>query len=101
MKHYQQLRKEERFYIWQALREGKSQKEVAIALDRDPSTICREIKRNRYPSVVSDAIIRMLRPIKDRVKILTFDNGSEFVKHEKITKALDAKAYFANPYCSW
>ena len=263
MKHYQQLRKEERFYIWQALGEGKTQKEVAIALNRHPSTICREIKRNRYQnthrytyhwamqivryrrqrtnrlkatkinaetadlieklirqllspeqvsgylkahheihlshetiyrfiysnaarkkslkpclrqghktrrkaygsgarvslipnrvsiserpdivedktrlgdwecdtvigldrksvlvtlvdrtslytcvsrvysrssSVVSRAIIRMLRPLKDRVKTLTFDNGSEFVKHEKIAQALDAQTYFANPYCSW
>ena len=48
MKHYQHLNKEERFYIWNALRTGSSQKEVAVALGRDPSTICREIKRNRY-----------------------------------------------------
>jgi IS30 family transposase len=50
MKHYQHLNKEERFYIWNALRTGSSQKEVAIALKRDPSTICREIKRNKIKS---------------------------------------------------
>ena len=49
MKHYQHLNKEERFYIWNALRTGSSQKEVALALGRSPSTICREIKRNKYP----------------------------------------------------
>ena len=49
MKHYQHLNKEERFYIWNALRTGNSQKEVALALGRSPSTICREIKRNKYP----------------------------------------------------
>ncbi len=49
MKQYQHLVKEERFYIWQALREGKSQQEVAVALGRAPSTISREIKRNQYP----------------------------------------------------
>lgn len=48
MKLYQHLGKEERFYIWQALREGKTQKQVAIALGRHPSTICREVKRNTY-----------------------------------------------------
>ena len=263
MKHYQHLCKEERFYIWQALREGKTQKQVADALGRHPTTICREIKRNRYahchiytyhwalqilkhrkqranrlkyckltdhvqqlieplirqhlspeqvsgylkkhhdisishetiyrfiysdkqrksalkpflrqgckhrrkrygsgariscipnrisiterPKEVDDksrlgdwecdtvvgedrksvlvtvvdraslytcasrvysrsskvvytAIIRMLRPYKDRVKTLTFDNGTEFVRHEKIGKALDAQTYFAHPYSSW
>ncbi len=49
MRQYQHLTKEERFYIWQSLREGKTQKQVATALGRHPSTICREIKRNKYP----------------------------------------------------
>ncbi len=31
----------------------------------------------------------------------TFDNGSEFVQHEKIAKALNAKTYFAHPFSSW
>lgn len=263
MKQYQHLVKEERFYIWQALREGKSQQEVAEALGRSPSTISREIKRNKYPQchlytyhwameiwqrrkrcghknkhrkltpeikhkivslirqylspeqvsgylkehhnislshetiyrfiyseperhaalkpylrqghkhqrkrygsgarasniphrvciterheivekkqrlgdwecdtvigldrksvlvtvvdrtslftccsrvysrtsdVVCRAIIRLLRPHKDKVKTLTFDNGSEFVQHTKIAKALDAQTYFAHPYSSW
>jgi len=48
MEHYQQLAKEERFYIWNALRTGSTQKQVALALKRHPSTMCREIKRNRY-----------------------------------------------------
>ncbi len=263
MKHYQQLNKEERFYIWNALRTGSTQKQVALALNRHPSTICREIKRNTYhqakmytyhwaleklkwrkrrvaetkyrklndeieglilkliqqylspeqvsgylkihhgisishetiyrfiyadkarhlamkpflrqgakhrrkrygsgarvskiparvsiterpnivetkqrigdwecdtvigkdrksvlvtlvdrttlmtccsrvysrtAKVVSQAIIRLLRPHKDRVHTLTFDNGSEFVHHQKIAKALEAKTYFAHPYSSW
>ncbi len=263
MKHYQQLNKEERFYIWNALRTGRTQKQVALALKRHPSTICREIKRNTYrqakmytyhwaleilkwrkrrvsdtkcrklndeieslilkllqqylspeqvsgylkrhhgiaishetiyrfiyadkarhlalkpflrqgakhrrkrygsgarvskiparvsiterpnivetkqrigdwecdtiigkdrksvlvtlvdrttlmtccsrvysrtAKVVSQAIIRLLRPYKDRVHTLTFDNGSEFVHHQKIAKALEAETYFAHPYSSW
>jgi len=50
MKHYQHLNQEERFYIWNALRTGSTQKEVALTLKRSPSTICREIKRNKYKS---------------------------------------------------
>ncbi len=49
MKQYQHLVKEERFYIWQASPEGKTQQQIAVALGRAPSTICREIKRNKYP----------------------------------------------------
>lgn len=263
MKQYQHLQKEERFYIWNALRAGSSQKEVAKTLGRNPSTICREIKRNRYgnskmytyhwalqivrtrkwliahrkhkklnssitflveqlirlylspeqvsgylkkhhdiaishetiyryiyadkkrhkalkpfmrhgtknyrkaygtgarvsnipnriciterPKVVEEkirigdwecdtvighdrksvlvtvvdratlftccsrvfsrkaktvsaAIIRMLKRHKEKVLTLTFDNGTEFVQHEKIGRALDAKTFFAHPYASW
>ena len=32
---------------------------------------------------------------------LTFDNGSEFSKHESITAALGIPVYFADPYSSW
>jgi len=49
VKQYQHLVKEERYYTWQALRDGKSQQDVATALGRHPSTISREIKRNKYP----------------------------------------------------
>jgi len=263
MKHYQHLSKEERFYIWNALLTGSNQKEVALVLERDPSTICREIKRNKIRSakiytyywaleilkwrkrrvartkhrklnqgitamieqlircylspeqvsgyldkhhdisishetiyrhiysdkerhknlkpfmrqgsknyrkaygsgaraskipnrvciterpkivqaktrigdwecdtvvggdrksvlvtvvdratlytccsrvfgrtaeIVSSAIIRILKPHISKVLTLTFDNGSEFVQHEKIGRALDAETYFAHPYASW
>lgn len=32
---------------------------------------------------------------------ITFDNGSEFTKHEDITKDLGCTIYFADPYSSW
>lgn len=51
--------------------------------------------------MVSQAIIRLLRPFKKRVRTLTFDNGSEFVTHETIAQALEATTYFAHPYSSW
>ena len=48
MKSYQHVCDQERFYIWQARREGSTQAHIAKALDRHPSTICRELKRNTY-----------------------------------------------------
>ena len=49
MKLYRHLGNEERFYIWQARREGNTQQHIAETLGRHPSTICRELKRNTYP----------------------------------------------------
>ena len=50
MKIYQHLSNEERFYIHQAVREGKTKKEIAYQLGRHPSTISRELRRNMWPS---------------------------------------------------
>ena len=50
---------------------------------------------------LADAAIDAMRRIKDRVKTITFDNGLEFAKHERMAAALDTDIYFANPYCSW
>ena len=35
------------------------------------------------------------------IKSITFDNGKEFAKHQKIRAALKANVYFARPYRSW
>jgi len=50
--------------------------------------------------LVSDALIKILPPYKDKVKTLTFDNGSDFTYHEKIAEKLSAKTYFCNHYSS-
>jgi len=52
-------------------------------------------------TAVGDAIIRMLEPYKAHVHTITADNGSEFVEHERVAAALEAKVFFAHPYCSW
>ena len=46
MKGYTHITKEERFYIQKALREGKNKKEISEQLDRHPSSIGREMRRN-------------------------------------------------------
>ncbi len=50
---------------------------------------------------VTDATIELLRPFKGAVLTITADNGKEFAYHEKMTEALGAKVYFADPYSSW
>lgn len=81
---------------------GKDRKSVLVTLVERKTlfTLSTKVPRNTADNV-RKAIIRLLMPFKDLVLTLTYDNGSEFVQHERIGKALDAKSYFANPYCSW
>jgi len=37
----------------------------------------------------------------ERIHTITYDNGLEFAEHERMTKELKAKIYFAPPYSSW
>ncbi len=81
---------------------GKDRKSVLVTVVDRASlyTVCSRVL-SRSAHVVSHAIIRLLRPFQERVKTLTFDNGAEFVQHERIACALEAATYFAHPYSSW
>lgn len=50
---------------------------------------------------VTEAITRLLGPVKFFVKTITFDNGKEFTQHEKIAEAAECETFFAKPYHSW
>ena len=81
---------------------GKDRKSVLVTVvDRTSLFTCCSRVYSRTADVVCRAIIRLLLPYKDKVKTLTFDNGSEFVQHKKIARALNAQTYFAHPYSSW
>ena len=56
---------------------------------------------NKTTNLVGAAIIHMLKPLKGKVKTLTYDNGKEFCAHEKIDQALGSTGYFAQPFASW
>lgn len=81
---------------------GKHHRQALVTLVERKSklTLIAKVKR-KTAEAVSEAIIRLLKPLTRRVHTLTADNGREFAQHEKIAKALDAKFYFAHPYASW
>ena len=56
---------------------------------------------SKAAEVVKTAVIRLLAPMIDFVKTITYDNGREFTLHEDISKALQCKGFFARPYHSW
>jgi len=81
---------------------GKAHQGVLVTLDDRLSKLRLAAPlKSKHAKGVTEAIIRLLEPIKDWVHTITFDNGKEFAFHESIAKALDCNAYFAKPYHSW
>lgn len=81
---------------------GKGHQGVLVTLVERKSryTLACQLDSRHSPGV-TQAVIDLLRPHKERCKTLTFDNGKEFAQHEFIAHCLEAKVYFAHPYCSW
>ena len=51
--------------------------------------------------LTAKSIIEVMKPYQNTIKSITYDNGKEFTKHEKINKILKTKSYFCKPYHSW
>ena len=81
---------------------GKDRKSALVTIVERKSlfTLCAKVS-HKTAERVQHAIVRLLQPVAHKVKTLTFDNGTEFMRHEHIANALKAKTYFANPYASW
>ena len=63
-------------------------------------TVIRKV-RDKSSEKMKDAILESFIGCPELIKTLTVDNGSEFALHDKISKELNAKVYFANPYSPW
>lgn len=50
---------------------------------------------------VQDEIVRLLRPLPQKVHTLTSDHGKEFACHPQVADQLHLKFYFAHPYSAW
>ena len=57
--------------------------------------------KDKQASTVSEALLRLLEPYRGRIHTLTSDNGTEFARHELVSKELGCDYYFAKPYHSW
>jgi transposase, IS30 family len=63
-------------------------------------TLLRKLE-NKGALLVKRAFVDLLAPVADKVFTLTLDNGKENCEHKAIAALLQAKVYFAHPYCSW
>lgn len=81
---------------------GKNHQGVIVSLvDRKSKYTKLRFADGKFALSVSKAIANAFKGIKDKVKTITYDNGGEFAGHEKVSKQLGSKAYFAKPYHSW
>ena len=81
---------------------GKQHRQALVTIVERKSklTLIAKVAR-KTADAVSEAIIRLLKPLAPWVHTITADNGREFSGHQKIAKALKAKFYFAHPFASW
>jgi len=80
---------------------SRHQGALVSAVERTAKLTCSEAVPQKEAEIVSQTIINMLKPFKDKVLIITVDNGKEFALHKKIAQELEANVYFAHPYHSW
>ena len=81
---------------------GKDHKGFLVTVvDRKSKFVIIKNVPTKEASVVTEALIEMIYPIKDITHTITSDNGKEFAYHKQVSAALDTNFYFANPYHSW
>ena len=81
---------------------GKDHKGFLVTVvDRKSKFVIIKNVPTKEASVVTEALIEMIYPIKDITHTITSDNGKEFAYHKQVSAALDTDFYFANPYHSW
>ena len=81
---------------------GKNRKSALLTLVERKTLYTVIVKiSGKKADILADNAIETLKPLSDRFKTLTLDNGLEFAGHERIAEALGVKIYFAHPYSSW
>jgi len=76
--------------------------EVFLTLvDRKSGLLFLRHLSNGYADLVNKEIIKIQKENKGIFKSITFDNGSEFSKHDLLTVETGIPIYFCFPYHSW
>lgn len=94
----------ERYGDWEGdLLVGANQQGAVLTLVERKSLLLRAaLLSSRHAQGVAQATIDQLLSIPaDWRKTITFDNGSEFAHHERLTAALGLATYFAHPYAAY
>jgi IS30 family transposase len=74
---------------------------IVTIVDRKSKFTLMRLLPTKEAKGVTQAIIELLRPIKNVIYTITSDNGKEFALHQEVSSALDIDFYFCDPYSSW
>lgn len=80
----------------------KSKKALSVQKERKSQYMCLTLVRDKTAEATIEAIeSRLKRFPQGLLKTMTFDNGRENTKHERLNKNLEMPTYFCDAYCSW
>jgi transposase, IS30 family len=75
---------------------------LCVLIERNTRLVKLQKIERKGSSEMAEAVIEKLKSFpKEFLKTITFDNGSENVKHGEMDRALGTKSYFCSPYSSW
>lgn len=82
---------------------GKGNRGAILTLtERRTNFVMAELlPRGKDPDGLARAVVRLLAPYRGKVLTITTDNGSEFARHDLVTRRLGVRVFFAEPYSSW
>ena len=82
---------------------GKNHKGAILSMvDRKSKFTLLSLLQNKAAEGVVSATKRCFNRVPRKIcRTMTYDNGKEFSAHDKISKALNMKCFFARPYSSW
>lgn len=98
------INKKKRYSDWEAdtVVSRKSKACLVVLRERKSQKVKIRKIESRTAENTSRAIISMLKYVPGNFrKSITFDNGLENAHHEIISRKLNLKTYFCNPYHSW
>jgi len=93
----------ERFGDWEGdtIVGGAHQGVVVTLVERKSKYTVAAKAGDKSAAAVEKVVVELLQNAPLPTRTITFDNGTEFSNHQKISETLNATVYFANPYHSW
>lgn len=82
-------------------KKGKSRSCLTVLVDRMTRKTIIVKTASKTAKLTTTSIIKALKPYRNTIKSITYDNGHEFSRHEIVNKELNTKSYFCKPYHSW
>lgn len=80
---------------------GKQKSCLTVLVDRATRMTVIRKTASLNSTQTAKSIVKAMKPYRSTIKSITYDNGKEFTKHEKINKLLNIKSYFCKPYASY